>query len=146
MANGNGEPKYKIEKIPGKKKDPPKKSIFETMISPYAETIKSIGKGVKKYINPEMPVSKMKPKGVKDIKTPQKPKDAIVHDMKKQYQGQGKHDYFLKQDNEQIMKDLRKKEAQPPHSINQSMETFVNEKRRSKPKGMSEMEWMENKN
>ena len=145
MANGNGEPKYKIEKIPGKKKDPPKKSIFEKMISPYTETIKSIGKGVDNYFNPNK-LQPMKPKGVKDIKIPQKPKDAIIHDMKKQYQGQGKHDYFLKQDNEQIMKDLRKKEAQPPHSINQSMETFVNEKRRSKPKGMSEMEWMENKN
>ena len=137
MANGNG------------KKDPPKKSIFEQLMSPYTETIKSIGKGVKKYMNLEMPVSKMKPKGAKDIETfnrydqREAPKDFTVHHMKKQYQGQGKHDYFLKQDNEQIMKDLRKKEA---HPINQNMENFVNEKRRSKPKGMSDLEWMENKN
>jgi len=131
MANGNG------------KKDPPKKSIFEQLMSPYTETIKSISGGVYNYFNPKMNVPKMTPKGVKNIETPQKPHDAIVHDMKKQYQGKGKHDYFLKQDNEQIMKDLRKKEA---HPINKNMENFVNEKRRSKPKGMSDMEWMENKN
>ncbi len=121
MANGNG------------KKDPPKKSIFETMMSPYTETIKSIGKGVRKYINPEMPVSKMKSKGVKDIETFNRhdqgkaPKDFTVHHMKKEYvdQGQGKHDYFLKQDNEQIMKDLRRKED---HPINKKMKTTYNEK------------------
>ena len=39
-----------------------------------------------------------------------------------------------------------KNTPKPPHSINQNMENFVNEKRRSKPKGMSDMEWMENKN
>ena len=119
MANGNG------------KKDPPKESIFKQLMSPYTETIKSIGKGVKKYMNPEMPVSKVKPKGAKDIETfnrhdqGEAPKDFTVHHMKKQYQGQGKHDYFLKQDNEQIMKDLRKKEA---HPINKNMETTYREK------------------
>jgi len=113
MANRNG------------KEDPPKKSIFETIMSPYTDTIKSIGKGVNNYFNPKMNVPKMTPKGVENIETPQKPHDAIVHDMKKQYQGQGKHDYFLKQDNEQIMKDLNKK---PDHPINKKMKTVYNEK------------------
>ncbi len=39
-----------------------------------------------------------------------------------------------------------KNTPKPPHSINKNMETFVNEIRQSKPKGMSDMEWMENKN
>ena len=137
MANGNG------------KKDPPKESIFKQLMSPYTETIKSISGGVSNYFNPKMKVPKMKSKGAKDIETFNKydqgeaPKDFTVHYMKKKYQDQSKHDYFLKQDNEQIMKDLKRKED---HPINKNMETFVNEKRRSKPKGMSDLEWMENKN
>jgi len=119
MANGNG------------KKDPPKESIFKQLMSPYTETIKSISGGVSNYFNPKMKVPKMKSKGAKDIETFNKydqgeaPKDFTVHYMKKKYQDQSKHDYFLKQDNEQIMKDLKRKED---HPINKKMKTTYNEK------------------
>ena len=38
------------------------------------------------------------------------------------------------------------KQKADPHPINKKMEEFVSNQRQSKPKGMSEMEWMENKN
>ena len=38
------------------------------------------------------------------------------------------------------------KQNADPHPINKKMEEFVSNQRQSKPKGMSEMEWMENKN
>ena len=40
----------------------------------------------------------------------------------------------------------KKAEPKPSHPINKKMENFVNKKRKSKPKGMSDLEWMENKN
>ena len=120
MEKGNG------------KKDPPKKSIFEQLMSPYTETIKSISRGVDNYFNPNK-LQKMKPKGIKDIKIPQKPKDAIIHDMKHQYdieklnknRGKGGE---TKQETERKLKeqDIQKK-AKPPHSINKKMiETYEN--------------------
>jgi len=144
MANGNGESKYKIEKIPGKKKDPPKKSTPGMGFEPRGKKTNPIGDIVK---NVGGVIDHFQDKYSEEKKFQQQLKNDKYNELVKR--NSHKLRYNFPMDKPQLTEEYKnklKKEAKPPHSINQNMENFVNEKRRSKPKGMSEMEWMENKN